>query len=118
LAPLVIISNIRHITDADCTGAGYSGSACVNRNQDVFTHRLNLGNTAIGSSPFGAPPSTDSRGYVSTAQYMTNPATRASGFSNVMTLEQGEMAYLVEVLLPTPDMSFFGSNRIYARSVF
>lgn len=118
LDAVIILSTIRMISDADCSGAGLSGSACTNRGQAVFANRIVVGSSALGSSYFGAPPTTDSRGNVSWTDQLRDSRTRANNFTSVMNLQPGEMAYVAETILPTPDVNFGLTSEVYSRSIF
>jgi Flp pilus assembly protein TadG len=117
---VIILSTVMHIGDAQCDGAGLSGGACTNRNQDVFTHRIVIGNSAARSSAFGTPTPAliDSHGTVS--NYLTDAGACASGFQPVLPLQAGEVASVAEVYFPSPDWTMPGyqSTGVYARTIF
>lgn len=117
---VVILSTVMHIGDVQCEGAGLNGADCTNRNQDVFTHRIVIGNSAARSSVFGtpAPALIDSRGSI--AEYLTAVSARASGFQPVLPLQAGELAYVAEVYFPSPDWTMPGyqATGVYARTIF
>jgi Flp pilus assembly protein TadG len=119
-AGVVILSTVTHIGQAQCTAASLSAAACTNLNQDVFTHRVVIGNSAARASNFGTPSSTliDSTGRVS--NYLTNISARANGFAAVLALQAGEIAYVSEVFVPSSDygMPGFNSTGVYSRTIF
>jgi hypothetical protein len=116
----VIFSTVMHIGDPQCDAAGLTGGACVNRYQDVIIHRVVVGNPSIRASVFGTPAT----GLVGTdgnvANYLTEPSVRASGFSTLLVLQNGEVAYVAEAYVTAPDFSLPGyeSTAVYARSIF
>jgi hypothetical protein len=118
---VIIFSQVRHVytTDGDCT----SGT-CANAGKDVFVNRIVIGKSSLKTSPLGNPDSSDLN-----AQGMTkNPTTDTNDqttqfnfFSPTFTLGSGgAIAYVVEVYMSSPDLSFLGysSPGTYARAVF
>lgn len=119
-AGVVILSTVMFAGQAQCTAAGLVGSACTNLNLPVFIHRLVIGNSAARASTFGTPSPgiIDSTGHVS--NYLTNTSARASGFSAVLTLQAGEIAYVSEVYVPSTDYAMPGytSTGVFSRTIF
>ena len=131
---LLIFSQIRIVTQADCDAANPTkiGQACTNLANPVFTEQYTIGNAnlsingATARSVFGTPPTqTD---HTVTAVNMANTATAragvtssSSGFAGLITLQTGEYAYLVEMFNATSELNvpgLSGSPQVYARSVF
>lgn len=119
---VIIFSQVRHIysTDGDC-----SGGTCANSGKDVFVSRITIGNSSLKSSALGNPDSPD----LNTQGMTKNPTTDTSDqtsqlnlFSpNAFTLSSGgSIAYVVEVYMSSPDVSFLGFTGAgnYARAVF
>jgi hypothetical protein len=117
---VVILSTIEFIGQAQCDAAGLSGSACTNLNQTVFTHRIVIGVAAARASAFGTPAASliDSTGRVS--NYLTNAGARATGFTPVLPLAAGDVAYVSEVYVPSTDYRLpgFTTTGVYSRTVF
>jgi hypothetical protein len=117
---VVILSTIMFAGQAQCTAAGLIGSACTNLNQSVFIHRVVIGNSAARASTFGTPSPgiIDSSGDVS--NYLTNSSAVANGFSAVLPLAAGDLAYVSEVYVPSTDYALpgYGSTGVYSRSIF
>jgi hypothetical protein len=117
---VVILSTILFAGQAQCTAAGLIGSACTNLNQPVFIHRVVIGNSSARVSAFGTPNPEiiDSSGRIT--NYLTNTSARANGFSAVLPLQAGDMAYVSEVYVPSTDYSLPGyqSTGVYSRTVF
>jgi Flp pilus assembly protein TadG len=139
---LLVFSQIRICTQADCDTANPTkiGQACTNLGNPVFTEQLTLGNSSLviagktAKSVFGAPPvqalssppaSTDFK--VSAVNLANNSNAAAgntgsgTGFATVITLQVGEVAYMVEMFNATPELNIpglSGSPQVYARSVF
>ena len=117
---VVILSQIKKIQQSDCDAVnGFSNSPCPNLNQPVFTEQLTIGNTSAGSSRFGTPPTTN--GSVTPADQIRSANAVANGFSSVMSLPVGVIAYMAEMDNQTPDLNipgFSGSPVVYARAIF
>ncbi len=123
---VIILSQIAQVYQADCTAAGVS--PCTNLGQTVFTSRIVIGNASLTSSRYGTPASSivSSSGSISAANYLTNTTAVATGFSSVLTssgytLLDGDVVYLSETYLSTPNLSFLGtpaSNGVYAQAIF
>ena len=123
---VVILSRVTYIGDLECKAGNLqpNTSSCPNYTQIVITNRLTIGNAAAASSSFGtlAGGMTDASGNVSQQTYLTNPGTRATGFSNVINLNtSGQYAYVSEMYVGSPDYNFWpllGSTGVSARSIF
>jgi hypothetical protein len=124
---VIVLSQIAQVYQADCDAAGLSGT-CTNLGQTVFTNRIVIGNSSLNSSRYGTPASAivDSAGNIAAADYLTNATAVATGFSSILTasgytLTDGDVIYLCETYLSTPNLSFLGtqaSNGVYAQSIF
>jgi hypothetical protein len=117
---VVILSTIMFVGQAQCDAAGLSGGACANLNQPVFIHRIVIGSASARSSNFGTPNAgiVDSTGHVS--NYLTNASARATGFTSVLPLQAGELAYVSEVYVPSSDYAMPGymATGVYSRTIF
>lgn len=119
---LVVLSQVRLVTQADCdaTGTAPVGTPCTNLNQPAFVEQMTIGNTSAGSSYFGTPTV---RGDFTTSPsaFANGPSSVASGFGSVLALKTGEIAYVVEMFNQTPELNipgFSGRPLIYARSIY
>lgn len=118
---VVILSEITFIGESQCTAAGLSLSDCVNYNMPVIRRRITIGNASLRQSRFGTPDADllDASGYV--LNYLTEPSARAVPFSQLMALEPGEVAYVVETYFRTPDLGIAGVSSgggVYAMAIF
>jgi hypothetical protein len=123
---VLIFSHVITVFPADCTAA--SVSPCSNQNSAVFTQRVLIGNTGLKASAFGTPPSADldSEGNVAAATYLTQSSLVATGFTSILTQNDGDVAYLVEGYFSMPDLSFLtpgfsgtsATGGLYARAIF
>jgi hypothetical protein len=132
---LIIFSQIRILTQADCDAANPlnpPGTPCTNLNNPVFVEQLTVGNTGLqinghtAASVFGTPPVQGNKTVTSVNQANNSAASAGTtappaGFATVLALQTGEVAYLVEMFNATPDLNIpglSGSPQVYARSVF
>lgn len=117
---VVILSTVTFIGQAQCTAGGLTAAQCTNLNQPVFLHRIVIGNPSARASTFGTPSSAliDSTGDVSS--YMTNTSARAVGFTPVLALQAGEVAYVTEAYVVSSDygMPGFTGTGVYCRTIF
>lgn len=116
---VVILSQIMKVYDSDCTDAKLTLAECTNVNQTVFLHRATIGNTGLtdGQSRFGTPAVVLADGSV--PNYLTVTGARATNFNQLLNLQPGEIAYVAEGYLASPDISFTtGQAGVYAVSVF
>jgi hypothetical protein len=108
---VLILSRIVKIYQADCDAAGVP--SCPNGGQTVFTERLVIGNTALRSSSFGTPPASyvDAQGKIKSSDYCQQATLVADGFDAVLSMQQGQAAYLVEGYFSMPEINLaaFGS---------
>jgi hypothetical protein len=120
---VVILSKLQMIGAAECALANLSVGACPNYNKTVFTHRLVIGNASLRASSVGTPPSgmVASNGAISPNDYLTASTLVASNFSNLLTLQAGENAYVSEAYFSSPSWSFQGiypTVAVYGRTIF
>ena len=79
---------------------------------------------SIKASDFGTPTPSymDAKGNLSAADYLTQPAARATRFSSLITQRQGAVAYVAEVFVPVPNFNFYatsgGTPGVFARAIF
>jgi hypothetical protein len=109
---VVMLSRIVKVFQADCNAAGVP--SCPNLNQTVFTQRIVIGNSGLRASAFGTPPAQyiDGQGNISSSNYCKLAPLVASGFDAVLTLQQGQAAYVAEgyFSIPEVNLSYFGSS--------
>ncbi len=119
---VLILSRVIKVFQVDCNAAGVP--SCPNGGKTVFTQRIVVGNTGLRTSNFGTPPPgyLDSKGNVSSAVYCSQSTVVANGFDAVLSLSQGQSAYLVEGYFSMPEinLAYFGSpaGGYYVRLVF
>lgn len=119
---VLILSRVVKVYQADCNAANVP--ACPNLNQTVFANRLVIGNSNLLASKFGTPPGTyiDSEGNISSANYCKQASLRATGFDAILSLQDGQTAYLTEgyFSMPEVNLSYFGSTAkgFYVRLIF
>jgi Flp pilus assembly protein TadG len=118
---VIYFSQVRHVLSADNDCA----STCANANSYVYVNYLPYGNTTLFSSYVGnGPDSTnlDSQGNTKNPLTDTSDKTnQALLFANTYTMPgNASVAYVVEVFMSSPDLSFlgFGGSGNYSRAVF
>jgi len=120
---VVIMTQITKIGTAQCTAGGLSTSSCTNNGRNVVVKRVTVGNTAIYTTTFGNPSAgiITSDGTITAANYLTNTSARADAFSSVITLNDGEFAYVSEAYFLTPEInmaSYRNNTYVYQRNIF
>ena len=118
---VVILSKVMHIGSTECTAGGLTVGQCTNYNLSVIVQRIVIGNAGLRSSSFGTPGSglLNSKGEVS--NYLTESSARTTGFSNLLSLQIGELAYVSEAFFALPALRFSNYRAIegvYARTFF
>ena len=120
---VLILSQIVQVYQADCTAA--SLRTCPNLNQPVFANRIVLGNPTLRASNYGTPPATyiDTSGNIKPTDYMQQSTLIANGFGAVMTLADGQIAYLTEGYFSMPQLDLLDpinneKGGYYVRFVF
>jgi hypothetical protein len=120
---VLILSQIVQVYQADCTAA--SLKTCPNLNQPVFTNRIVLGNSSLRASAYGTPPANylDSSGNITASDYLQQAPLIAAGFGAVMTLADGQKAYLTEGYFSMPQLDLLNpinnqKGGYYVRFVF
>jgi hypothetical protein len=120
---LVILSQVTVPGEDDCTASSLGPSECVNQDQAVVIHRVAFGNPSLLTSRFGNPPVSlmDSTGSIPPNLYLTDSSVRVPNWTNVLSLKEGEIAYVAEVYVRSPQWSLNGaggSEGVYARSIY
>ena len=119
---VLILSRVVKVFQADCDAAGVPG--CPNRNQPVLAQRIVIGNATLRASAFGTPSAVylDGQGNITSHNYCSQPSLVAVGFDSVLSLLQGQSAYLVEGYFSMPEinLTYFGSpgGGYYVRMLF
>jgi hypothetical protein len=117
---VLILSRIVKVYQADCTAN--SMSSCPNLNQTVFAQRIVIGNSGLQGSSFGTPPSNyvDSQGNIKASDYLRQTSLIANHFDNVLSLQQGQTARIVEGCFSMPELNLGGSRggAYYVRLLF
>ena len=108
---VLILSRVVKVFQADCTAAGLPN--CPNLNQPVFAQRVVLGNAGLRSSKYGTPPAIylDAKGNILSSDYCKQPTLIALGFDSVLSLQQGQSAWLVEGYFSMPDLNLLGGGQ-------
>jgi len=122
---VLLFSTVEYIDTPQCTAAGLAGNttSCPNLGQDVFIQRVVVGNSSLYSSRFGTPSASiiGTSGNILSSDYLKNASARATGFSSVLPLTGGQIAYLTENYFSSPDFdwgTYLGGTGVYERSIF
>lgn len=120
---VVIMTQVTKVGTAQCTAGGLSAAQCTNSGRNVVVKRVTVGNTAIYTTTFGSPNASivTSDGTITAANYLKDSSARADAFSSVMTLNDGEFAYISEAYFLTPEISLPGyrnNTYVYQRNIF
>lgn len=118
---VVILSKLLMVGDEECTGGGIAVASCSNRNKIVVTHRVVIGNASYDVSKYATPTPAivGSNGDITPSNYLLSNSTVATGFSNVLNLQAGEEAYLVEAYFANLDfLSGSSTAKLYSRAIF
>jgi hypothetical protein len=85
------------------------GCGCTNAGRVVVTRRIVVGNKNLSTSAYGSPTSSLINATTGTvSNYTTDASARADNFSNVVNLDSGEFAFLVESIFSFPDLAIAG----------
>jgi len=118
---VLILSQIVQVYQTDCTANGLQ--SCPNLGQTVFAQRIVIGNGSLFSSYFGTPPASyiDTSGNIKPTDYCQQSTLVANGFSSVLSLQQGQVARVVEGYFSMPELNLVGLTKggaYYARMLF
>jgi hypothetical protein len=125
-AGVVILSQVYYVGPLECSNgvSDFDGttSTCPNLGQYVIAMRLNIGNTAQGSSVVGNPSSTpQSNGFLTANQICTvSGDIAASTFSSIITLTSDQYTWVSEVYANSAAYNIFPmmqSPTIYMRNL-
>jgi hypothetical protein len=125
-AGVVILSQVYYVGPLECSNgvSDFDGttSTCPNLGQYVIAMRLNIGNTAQGSSVVGNPSSTpQSNGFMTANQICTvSGDIAASTFSSIITLTSDQYTWVSEVYANSAAYNIFPmmqSPTIYMRNL-
>ena len=108
---VIILSQIKLVAQADCDDNAVTSGCLVG--QDVFMHRLVLGNPSFRTSNFGTPASNmmDASGNITPLTYLTSTAVAASSVGSganrlLPTVPAGGQVWVCETYFTLPVLSF------------
>jgi hypothetical protein len=119
----VILTQILRIGAAQCVPPYANTASCPNFNRHVITKRVIIGQATLTNSTFGTPDTSivTSDGSITAANYLSNATARADAFDNLMTLGDGETAFISEAYFRTPNLDlpgFRANTFVYQRNIF
>jgi hypothetical protein len=112
---VVVLSTLQKIGSAQCPG-------CNNVGHVVVMRRIVIGNNTLFQTNYGSPsPSLidASTGYIK--NYSSDATARADGFGNLLTLNNGEIAYMAESYFTAQDLAvpgLFNGLASYSNATF
>ena len=120
---VVIMTQLTKIGNAQCTAGGLSPASCPNNGRNVVVKRVTVGNNTIFTTSFGNPSAAiiQSDGTITATNYLNDASVRADAFSSVMTLNDGEFAYISEAYFQTPQINLPGyrdATYVYQKNIF
>ncbi len=120
---VVILSKLMKVGTQQCTDGGLTTAACTNLGKTVVTQRIVIGNKSLNSSKLATPADSivTSNGTITAANYLKNATAVATNFENILTLGDGELAFVTEAWFNSPVKDFPTLNNrgpVYARSIF
>lgn len=125
-AGIVILSQVYYVGPLECSNgvANFDGTTttCPNLGQYVIAMRLNIGNTAQGSSVVGNPSDTPgSNGFLTASQICLDSGdVAAASFSSILTLTSDQYTWVSEVYANSSAYNIFPwmqSPTIYMRNL-
>ncbi|MBN8734615.1 MAG: pilus assembly protein [Acidobacteria bacterium] len=120
---VVVLSKILYMGATDCTGAGLTVGTCPNYRTPVITQRIVMGKSSLRASDFGTPNSSliTSNGDILPLNYATQTSCRATVIGNLLTMSDGDIAYIAETYFEAPEWKFPGSYELtgtYSRAIY
>jgi hypothetical protein len=125
-AGVVILSQVYYVGPLECSSGvtNFDGTTatCPNLNQYVIAMRINIGNTAQGSSVVGNPSSSaGSNGFLTANQICTVTGNvAAASFSSIITLTSDQYTWVSEVYANSSAFNIFSilqAPTIYMRNL-
>ena len=120
---LIVLSQMKKIGEQDCRAAGFEPRNCPNLGFTVVVKRQFVGNRELFQSPYGAPQLShlEQSGTILAVKFLSDPGCRAEQFDSVLSLSDGEIAYLSEAFFRTPELDIPGYQKdssLYQKVVF
>ena len=111
---VIVLSTLTYLTAATCNN-------CTNASHVVVMNRIVIGNNTTFTTGYGNPTSSLILSNGDVQNYDSDSSARADAFSNLMTLNAGEIAYLAESYVTAPDLAVpgvFGGLATYQNAIF
>jgi len=120
---VVTLTKILYMGATDCAGAGLTVANCPNYRQPVITQRIVMGNATLRASDFGTPTSTliTANGTIIPINYAQQLSCRATAIGSLLTMSDGDIAYIAETYFEAPEWKFPGSYELtgtYSRAIY
>ena len=126
---LNFVSNAGNVTGGS-TGNGVvvfstltqlAAGTCGNCGHVVVMNRIVVGNNTSFATQYGNPTPSLIQPNGDVQNYTTDPSAQADSFSNLITLNPGEIAYLAESYVTAPDLAVpgvYSGLAIYQNAIF
>ena len=120
---VVTLTKILYMGATECAGAGLTVGNCPNYRTPVITHRIVMGKASLRSSDFGTPSSSliGTDGNIAPANYAVQASCRATTIGSLLTMTDGDQAYIAETYFEAPEWKFPGSYELtgtYSRAIY
>ena len=111
---VVVLSTVTYLTNSTCNN-------CSNAGHVVVMRRIVVGNNTVFSTLYGHPTSSLIQSNGDVQNYQTDASAQADAFSNLLTLNPGQIAYLAESYVTAPDLAvqgIFSGLATYQNAIF
>ena len=120
---VIIFSKVLYMGAADCAGAGLAVANCPNYRSAVVMQRIVLGKSSLRASNFATPNPAliGSDGNIQPINYAQQSSCRTNGLSTLLTMADGDVAYVTETYFEAPEWKFPGSYELtgtYSRAIY
>lgn len=120
---VVMLTKVLYMGATDCAAAGLTVTNCPNYHQPVITERIVMGKSSLRASDLGTPTSSliGSNGKILPIDYAQQLSCRASTIGNLLTMSDGDYAYIAETYFEAPEWKFPGSFEFtgtYSRAIY
>ncbi|MEP7363565.1 MAG: TadE/TadG family type IV pilus assembly protein [Acidobacteriota bacterium] len=120
---VVTLTKLLYMGATECAGAGLTTANCPNYHTTVITHRIVMGKSSLRASDFGTPTTSliGTDGNITPANYAVQSSCRATLIGTLLTMTDGDQAYVSETYFEAPEWKFPGSYELtgtYARAIY
>lgn len=120
----VILAEIMYAGATSCSALP-ANTTCTNQNKYVYLQYLKFGNSSVqinstGVSSSIGTPTASINSYGAVGDYLTDSGAVAANAGNYISLDDGQVAYVIEAWFASPDLHFaaYPGGGIYTRMFF